>query len=129
MSGPRTLARRALRRAQEAQRSASKPGEPTSPVEIPLPDGAPAGARAYAYGQMRILVLSTQGSWHMSIYAQDRYPTWEEAVAARQALLPPDVVLVVVMQPDGTTGKAGNALHFQQALGRPTREQGGVLLP
>lgn len=87
-------------------------------------------AKAYTMGPCRIIVGSTeQTGWHLSISRADFYPGWDEIAAARYALIPDEITMVMVLPPPSEyVALHDNTFHLHQAtideqkqftLGRP----------
>lgn len=77
------------------------------PVEVPLPPPLEQARRrgmlepnvkAYKLGGCTILVGSSEKhGWHMSIAHHKRYPTWQEIVTARYALIPDRAAMAMML--------------------------------
>lgn len=65
--------------------------EPPPPMKIMLATGAlEAGTRYFRMGKARIMLSppTEHLGWHLSISREDRYPDWDEVVAAWYGLVP-----------------------------------------
>ncbi len=65
--------------------------EPPPPVRLLIVTGnLQAGTRMFRMGKAKILLSPPSGAmgWHMSISREDRYPDWDEVVAAWYSLVP-----------------------------------------
>lgn len=76
------------------------------PVEMPLPPqlerarqlgGLEQDIKAYKLGSCTVMVGSSRHGWHMSIAHHKRYPTWQEIVTARYALIPDEVTMAMIL--------------------------------
>lgn len=56
-------------------------------------------AQAYRLGACHVLVAEEPAGWHLSISHPTRYPTWDEITAARYALVPATVDMVLHLPP------------------------------
>lgn len=65
--------------------------EPPLPVKLMIVTGKlQTGTRTFRMGKAKILLSppSSEMGWHMSISREDRYPDWDEVVAAWYSLVP-----------------------------------------
>lgn len=61
------------------------------PVQLLIATGKlQAGTRVFRMGKAKILLSPPSGGmgWHMSVSREDRYPDWDEVVAAWYSLVP-----------------------------------------
>lgn len=81
--------------------------------------------RAYVMGDCRILITTDEpAGWHLSISCENRYPTWDEIAAARYALGPKDLNVVMHLPPESEYVNVQEYcfhLYVEQPLGRPRR--------
>lgn len=65
--------------------------EPPAVIQILIAKGElQPGTQCYRMGKARVMVSPPTGAmgWHMSISRDDRYPDWDEVVAAWYSLVP-----------------------------------------
>jgi hypothetical protein len=64
-------------------------------------DGLEPGTRAFTWGRMTIFVSRDprDNHWHISIDGKERYPTWDEMVGLRYALIPNGVSMAMYLPP------------------------------
>lgn len=77
------------------------------PVEIPLPPqleqakllgAVEADLKAYRLGSCTVMVgTHPEHGWHLSIAHHKRYPTWQEVVTARYALIPDEAMMAMLL--------------------------------
>jgi hypothetical protein len=92
-----------------------KKHEPRKIKEIPSP--APT-ARAFEYGECKVMVGIEGGRWHLSIAHGTRYPTWDEIRDARYTFMPPDIqVGMLLPAPENYVNIHHNCFHLWQLIG------------
>jgi hypothetical protein len=69
--------------------------------KIPPPKKLALKVDAFSHPKRLLVAMRGMeaGRWHLSVSHRDRVPSWEELGFARDALLPPDVWLMVVHPP------------------------------
>lgn len=96
----------------------------TKPIEIPSPV---PNARAFMFGECRILLAIENRLWHMSISHPNRYPTWDEIYDARYVLIPNKYTMAMLLPPkEQYVNVHPNCFHLWEV--NDQRENGIIVL-